>query len=132
RRRSRSGVHRTAARQEIARYSCGRDCGVHNRRVSGQLELRHGTHGFCHYLEGFPVEEGAVLELLLASGSWLRGSYSWSGVTARWPGLRFELGGPQMVTTDGARRPMAVMALPPQAQLRRVQVEAFIAVAEKQ
>ncbi len=85
----------------------------------------------CHFLDGVPLDEGTPLEVLLADGSWLCGIYSWSGVTARWPGLRFELGGPPMLASDGIRRPMAVMALPPQAQLRRAYGLSAISVAEK-
>jgi hypothetical protein len=86
------------------------------------LELRQGVQGLCHYLEGALIDEGTPLEVLLADGTWLRGLYSWSGVSARWPGLRFELAAPSTATSEALRRPMAVMALPPQAQLRRVAV----------
>ncbi len=120
-----------ASAPESKIHSCASNCGAHNGPVSGQLELRQGVRGFCHYLEGFPVDEGTPLEVLLADGTWLAGVYSWSGVSARWPGLRFELGGVPQQTTDGIRRPMAVMALPPQAQLRRLSDIQHVAAADK-
>jgi hypothetical protein len=64
-----------------------------------------------------PLQEGARLQVLIESGAWLDGTYTWSGVAARWPGLRIELGGP--IPQDVVRRPAAVMALPPQATVRR-------------
>jgi hypothetical protein len=88
--------------------------------VSGQLELRNVGGRSRHFLDGYPLEEGALLEVLLANGTWLRGTYSWSGARARWPGMRFELGGPPLVIADETRPLMAVMALPPQAMVRRV------------
>jgi hypothetical protein len=92
--------------------------------------MRRSPSGLVHVLDGAPVHEGALLELLLADGTWLRGTYSWSGVAARWPGLRFELGGAPAGVQDSSRRPMAVMALPPQARLRRIQLAGGVAVAE--
>lgn len=70
-----------------------------------------------HFLDGTLLVEGMRLQVLLENGSWLEGTYSWSGVAARWPGLRIELGGP--IPPGWPRRPAAVMALPPQATVRR-------------
>jgi hypothetical protein len=75
-----------------------------------------------HILDGEVLAEGTRLQVLLEDGTWLEGTYSWSGVVARWPGLRVELGGPLPEGT--VRRPMAVMALPPQALCRRPPAEA--------
>lgn len=77
---------------------------------------QEGSSGH-HVLDGVALTEGARLQVRLADGTWLEGTYSWSGVIARWPGLRIELGGP--VPEGVPRRPMAVMALPPQAVVRR-------------
>lgn len=70
-----------------------------------------------HVLLERPVRRGDALELLLSDGYWLRGQYDWSGIEARWPGLRVELGGPWQ--HDGeARPPAAVLALHPDAIVR--------------
>jgi hypothetical protein len=79
--------------------------------------MRQVGSSTLHFLEGQPLAEGTRLQVQLADGSWLEGVYSWSGVVARWPGLRIELGGP--IPEGWPRRPMAVMALPPQAVVRR-------------
>ncbi len=70
-----------------------------------------------HYLDGTALVDGMRLQVLLENGLWLEGTYSWSGVIARWPGLRVELGGP--IPPGWPRRPAAVLALPPQATVRR-------------
>jgi hypothetical protein len=85
--------------------------------VVGRIEVRQDGNVTRHILDGEPLEEGTRLQVLLESGVWLDGTYSWSGAVARWPGLRIELGGP--VPEGSIRRPMAVMALPPQAMCRR-------------
>jgi hypothetical protein len=90
--------------------------------VSGRIELRQHGDVNQHILDGEVLAEGTRLQVLLENGTWLEGTYSWSGVVARWPGLRIELGGPLPEGT--ARRPMAVMALPPQAVCRRNPSEA--------
>lgn len=85
--------------------------------MSGRIELRQRGDLNQHVLDGEVLAEGTRLQVQLGDGTWLEGTYSWSGVVARWPGLRIELGGP---LPDGTvRRPMAVMALPPQALCRR-------------
>lgn len=103
--------------------------------MSGRIELRQRGDLNQHVLDGEVLAEGTRLQVLLEDGTWLEGSYSWSGVVARWPGLRIELGGP---LPDGTvRRPMAVMALPPQALCRRPTSEtvraapAEVALAER-
>jgi len=79
--------------------------------------LRQEGGNAQHFLEEQPLNDGARLQVLLEDGTWLEGTYSWSGVVARWPGLRIELGGP--IPEGWPRRPMAVMAIPPQAIIRR-------------
>jgi hypothetical protein len=85
----------------------------------GKLELRRERGMLRHYLDGELVEVGARLEVLLRGGQWITGSYDWNGVEARWPGLRFELGGPWEVDSSSMPRPPSgVMALHPDAMLR--------------
>lgn len=85
----------------------------------GKLELRRERGMLRHYLDGQQVEVGARLEVLLRGGQWITGSYDWNGIEARWPGLRFELGGPWEVESSApARPPSGVMALHPDATLR--------------
>jgi len=90
--------------------------------VSGRIELRQRGDLNQHFLDGEVLSEGTRLQVLLEGGTWLEGTYSWSGVVARWPGLRIELGG--SLPEGTVRRPMAVMALPPQAICRRPPAEA--------
>lgn len=59
-----------------------------------------------------------MIELLLVDGYWLRGHYEWSGLEARWPGLRVELGGPRQTMLGAERPPAAVLALHPDAIVR--------------
>lgn len=85
----------------------------------GKLELQKERGRYVHYLDGVRLEPGAKVELLLSAGRWIMGTYDWNGVEARWPGLRFDLGGlwerePNSVT----RPPSGVMALHPDAVLR--------------
>jgi hypothetical protein len=80
----------------------------------GRLQL--GGKG-VHELDGRPVESDAVLELRLRGDLWIRGRYQWSGVMARWPGLRVELGG-SWEKSDPVQAPAAVLALHPDAELR--------------
>ena len=91
--------------------------------MSGRIELRQRGDLNQHFLDGEVLLEGTRLQVLLPDGTWLEGIYSWSGVVARWPGVRIELGGP--VPEGTVRRPMAVMALPPQAVCRRPPSEAI-------
>ena len=79
----------------------------------GRLELRREGH----FLDGKIVEQNAELELQLRGAQWVRGRYQWSGLAARWPGLRVELGGPWEKSPD-AHCPAAVMAMNPDAILR--------------
>ena len=84
-----------------------------------RLELRGPEGERVHHLQGAPVQRGDELELLLSDGYWLRGRYDWSGLEARWAGLRIELGGPWQHDVYDLRPPSAVMALHPDAILRR-------------
>lgn len=85
----------------------------------GKLELRRDRGQLRHFLEGKPVEPGTQLEVLLSGGRWLVGVYDWNGVEARWPGLRFELGGAwETELSKVTRPPSGVMALHPDATLR--------------
>jgi hypothetical protein len=70
-------------------------------------------------LQNRPLSRGDQIELLLSDGYWLRGAYDWSGIEARWPGLRIELGGPWQSHAAEPRPPAAVMALHPDAIVRR-------------
>lgn len=83
----------------------------------GRLELRELAGGQQHVLQERPLVRGDAIELMLADGYWLRGTYEWSGLAARWPGLRVELGGPWQ-TSDVERPPAAVLALHPDAIVR--------------
>ena len=84
-----------------------------------RLELRGPENARVHYLQDRPLERGDEIEVLLSDGYWLRGHYDWSGVEARWAGLRIELGGPWQDNVYGIRPPSAVMALHPDAIARR-------------
>ena len=85
----------------------------------GKLELRRERGTLHHYLDGQLVEVGARLEVLLRGGQWIVGHYDWNGVEARWPGLRFELGGAWEADPRATPRPPSgVMALHPDATLR--------------
>ncbi len=72
-----------------------------------------------HFLDGEPVAQGEQLELLLTDGRWLRGSYEWSGHVARWAGFRVPLGGPWERAPQEGFVPAAVLALHPEATVRR-------------
>jgi hypothetical protein len=83
----------------------------------GRLELRDVGGQSQHVLHDRVLARGDVIELLLSDGYWLRGQYEWSGLPARWPGLRVELGGPWQ-KTQVERPPAAVLALHPDAVVR--------------
>jgi hypothetical protein len=82
---------------------------------AGKIELHGDGPSAQHILDDVPLTEGNRLRVRLADGTWLDGTYTWNGNGARWPGLRIALGGP---VPEGSRRPMAVMAIPPQADVR--------------
>ena len=84
-----------------------------------RLELRGPEGQRVHVLQDRPLERGEEIEILLSDGYWLRGRYDWSGLEARWPGLRIELGGPWQRDVYETRPPSAVMALHPDAIVRR-------------
>ena len=82
----------------------------------GRLNLCDGKR---HELDGRPVEQHSQLELRLRGDQWIRGEYQWSGVLARWPGLRVELGGRwERAGLSPQPAPAAVLALHPDAELR--------------
>jgi hypothetical protein len=83
-----------------------------------RLELRGIEGERFHELQGYALKRGDEIDLLLADGYWLRGRYDWSGLEARWPGLRVELGGPWQIHRDEAYPPAAVLALHPDAIVR--------------
>lgn len=83
-----------------------------------RLELRGAEGQRVHVLQNRPLRRGDEIELLLSDGYWLRGHYDWSGIEARWPGLRIELGGPRRSDSDREHPPAAVMALHPDALVR--------------
>ncbi|MCU1281959.1 MAG: hypothetical protein JWM53_5505 [bacterium] len=85
----------------------------------GRLELRDCDGRRVHVLQNRPLERGEEIELLLGDGYWLRGHYDWSGLEARWPGLRVELGGPWQSDKYELRPPAAVLSLHPDAVVRR-------------
>ena len=87
------------------------------RRGHGQLELREEHDGASYYLDGRPIENGEPLELLLADGTWLRGTYEWRGIPVVWPALRLDLAG--RVSRSSERRNSTAMPLPPMARVRR-------------
>src|SRR4051812_31603511 len=89
---------------------------VENQGAPLELQLRDGAR--VHVLQSRALRRGDAIELLLSDGFWLRGVYEWSGIEARWPGLRIELGGPWQNRSDVDRPPAAVMALHPDALLR--------------
>lgn len=91
--------------------------GVFRRPTVGKLQLRQEGKVLRHELDGQPVEPNTLLELRLRGDQWIRGQYQWSGVMARWPGLRVELGGDWDHRDPGAA-PAAVLALHPDAELR--------------
>jgi hypothetical protein len=90
-------------------------------RVSqpGRLELIQNGNQAFHALNGARVNQSDVLELQLTGGRWLRGRYEWSGHLARWPAFRVQLGGPWESGPHEGPIPAAVLALHPEAVVRR-------------
>lgn len=88
--------------------------------MPGPLQLRTFDGRSAYFLDGEPLRPGEPVELLLDDGRWLAGVYEWSGQAIRWPGLRFRLGG-DAAPYAGDRSRTAVVALPPDAVLRRAQ-----------
>lgn len=72
-----------------------------------------------HFLDGDPVHQGDPLEILLSGDRWLAGHYEWNNNVARWPGLRVPLGGPWEKQASEGFIPAAVLALNPDATVRR-------------
>jgi hypothetical protein len=98
----------------------------------GKLELQREAGRLHHYLDGRRVEPGQQVEVLLSGGRWLTGSYDWNGVEARWPGLRFELGGSwERDPAATPRPPSGVMALHPDATLRWPEAQAAPALRHR-
>jgi hypothetical protein len=83
-----------------------------------RLELGGSEGERFHVLQGSALRRGDEIDLLLADGYWLRGRYDWSGMEARWAGLRVELGGPWQNRRDEPYPPFAVLALHPDAIVR--------------
>jgi hypothetical protein len=83
-----------------------------------RLELQGPEGHRVHVLQNRPLSRGDVIEVLLADGTWLRGHYDWSGIEARWAGLRIELGAPAQVSADWPAPPAGVIALHPEAIAR--------------
>jgi hypothetical protein len=81
-----------------------------------ELLLREDSGRRRHWLGAEPIDNGTEIDVLLDDGTRLRGSYEWSGMPARWPGLRVRL---RTTAAAVAGRPVhAVVALPPQALCR--------------
>jgi hypothetical protein len=83
-----------------------------------RLELRGPEGQREHYLGDKPLRRGDLIEILLADGSWLRGRYDWSGIEARWAGLRVELAATARGRLDWPAPPAGVMALHPETIAR--------------
>ena len=82
-----------------------------------ELELRVDYRNVKrHWLAGRPLQNGTEVELRLAGPVWLRGTYEWSGIESRWPGLRVRLDTHGIL--ENGRPAYAVMAIPPQGLLR--------------
>jgi hypothetical protein len=107
----RAGAYEAIVRENTARSLDAGEAG-------GRLELRGSDGQRVHVLQEQALRRGDVIELLLADGYWLRGRYDWSGIEARWPGLRIDLGGVTAPPIDGGIAPAAVMALHPEAIVR--------------
>ncbi len=87
-------------------------------REPGRLELRTIGDERAHFLDGVRVSVGDEIEVRLGGDRWLRGRYDWSGIEARWPGLRVPLGGPWEDGPADLFKPAAVLALHPDAIVR--------------
>lgn len=87
-------------------------------RASGRLELHTIDGERAHVLDGVRVSIGDEIEVLLGGDRWLCGRYDWSGIEARWPGLRVPLGGPWEGGPPDQFKPAAVLALHPDAVVR--------------
>ncbi|MGZ3425325.1 MAG: hypothetical protein ACXVCV_01695 [Polyangia bacterium] len=87
--------------------------------MSGILEFKNVGGRAAYFLDGEALRPGERVELLLHDHRWLPGVYEWSGQEIRWPGLRFLLGGDAPpYALENSRT--AVVALPPDAVLRRI------------
>lgn len=91
---------------------------VESGDLGARLELRGSAGKLVHVLQDQPLSRGDEIEILLSDGYWLAGRYDWSGIEARWPGLRIELGA-AAPPADSPRPLAAVMALHPDAIVRR-------------
>lgn len=108
----RAGAYQAIVREHAARSVDGGNGGA-------RLELRGPEGQRVHVLQDQPLSRGDEIEILLSDGYWLRGRYDWSGIEARWPGLRIELGNTVVARADEPMRPpAAVMALHPDAIVR--------------
>jgi hypothetical protein len=90
---------------------------ITQRPNTGQvLEKRDADGQPRHLLDGRPLSPGiSRIDLLLADGTWLSGTYEWNLRPATWPALRFSIAAPE----DASVRPTTCVALlPPDAVLR--------------
>lgn len=81
--------------------------------MSGRFEVIDGSEGTTHHLDGLPLRDGDAIDIQLGDGSWLSGSYTWSGHRARWPVLRLVT-----ATVQGFRHSIPVV-LHPDCVIRR-------------
>jgi hypothetical protein len=83
-----------------------------------RLELCGPEGQRVYVLQRRPLARGDTIEILLADGTWLRGQYDWSGMEARWPGLRIALAAPPHVRIEWPAPPAGVIALHPETIAR--------------
>lgn len=83
---------------------------------ASRLELRDVRGRPRHFLDNRPVSDGAVLDLVLADGTCVRGKYDWTGRPDAAPTFVFELATSGDDTTP-MERPMLRGELPPDAVL---------------
>ena len=81
-----------------------------------ELALRDEVGRKGHWIGAVALYNGVEIEVILEDGTLLRGTYEWSGMTARWPGVRVKLRVRQ--EPENGRPIYAVLALPPQALVR--------------
>jgi len=89
-------------------------------REAGRLVLLTdiATGGPHYYLNGIRLKEGDRIELAVADGSWISGTYCWSGHQTRWPGMRIRLAR-RPDADERARSGNAVISIPPEEAIVR-------------
>ncbi len=80
------------------------------------LELSAEAHPPRYALNGQILQPGDAIEVRLADGAWLPGTFDWNGNPTRWPAVRVVLAGHGGVP---GRPNTGVMALQPGSILRR-------------